>query len=92
MIVLFADHGSASAVDWNVTQPDDADPARLLERTGTLFAALTPGTRESFRMTSRRSTSFRLLFDAYLGTDYGRATPPADGGQIPPVDASVLGP
>ena len=42
VIVLFADHGSASVVDWNVTDPAEADPARLLERTGILFAALTP--------------------------------------------------
>ena len=33
---------------------------------------------------------FRVLFDAYFGTDYGRPVPPDPGGQIPPVDASVL--
>jgi hypothetical protein len=89
-IVLFADHGSASGVDWNVTQPADADPARLLERTGTLFAALTPDRQDVFPDDISPVDIFRLLFDAYLGTDYGRATPPDDGGQVAPVDASVL--
>lgn len=91
VIVLFADHGSASVVDWNSTQPDEADPARLLERTGTLFAALTPGRTNVFPDDVSPVDMVRLLFDAYLGTDYGRAIPPAGGGQIPPVDSSVLG-
>ncbi|HEX5013401.1 MAG TPA: hypothetical protein VFV72_04505 [Candidatus Limnocylindrales bacterium] len=91
VIVLFADHGSASDVDWNVTQPDDADPARLLERTGTLFASLTPNQSDVFPDDISPVDLFRLLFDAYLGTDYGRATPPEGGGQVAPVDASVLG-
>jgi hypothetical protein len=90
VIVLFADHGSASAVDWNATQPADADPARLLERTGTLFAALTPEREDVFPDDVSPVDIFRLLFDAYYGTDYGRATPPEDGGQVPPVDASVF--
>lgn len=90
VIVLFADHGSASAVDWNATQPGDADPARLLERTGTLFAALTPDRADVFPDDISPADILRLLFDAYLGTEYGRAIPPPDGGQIPPVDASVL--
>lgn len=90
VIVLFADHGSASAVNWNKTQPKDADPARLLERTGTLFAALTPERERVFPDDISPVDIFRLLFDAYLGTDHGRATPPPDGGQIRPVDASVL--
>lgn len=91
VIVLFADHGSASAVDWNQTQVEDGDPARLLERTGTLFAALTPGRRDVFPDDISPVDLFRLLFDAYLGTDYGRAVPPRPGGQVAPVDASVLG-
>ena len=33
---------------------------------------------------------FRLLYDAYFDTDFGRATPPEDGGNVPPVDASVF--
>jgi hypothetical protein len=90
VIVLFADHGSASAVDWNSTDPNVADPARLLERTGTLFAAFTPDRSDVFPDDISPVDIFRLLFDAYLGTDYGRATPPADGGQVAPVDASVL--
>jgi hypothetical protein len=92
VIILLADHGSASAVDWVVTDPATADPARLLERTGTLFAALTPGKPDLFPDDTSPVNIMRLLFDAYLGTDYGRATPPADGGQIPPIDASVLDP
>lgn len=89
-IVLFADHGSASVVDWNATEPDEADPARLLERTGILFAALTPEQDEVFPDDISPVDLFRLLFDAYLDTDYGRAVPPGGGGQIEPLDASVL--
>jgi len=91
VIVLFADHGSASSVDWNVTDPEEADPARLLERTGNLFAALTPGHDDVYPDDVSPVDLFRLLFDAYLGTEYGRATPPDGGGQVAPVDASVLG-
>lgn len=90
VIVLFADHGSASEVDWNVTEPDEADPARLLERTGILFAALTPGQDDVFPDDVSPVDLFRLLFDAYDGTAYGRATPPAGGGHVAPIDASVL--
>jgi hypothetical protein len=90
VIVLMADHGSASVVDWNATQPAEADPARLLERTGILFAALTPDRKELFPDDISPVDVFRLLFDAYLGTDNGRASPPDDGGQVVPVDASVL--
>ena len=90
VIVLFADHGSASVVDWNETDPDEADPARLLERTGSLFAALTPEREDVFPDDISPVDLFRLLFDAYLETDYGRATPPEGGGQVAPVDASVL--
>ena len=87
--MLFADHGSASAVDWNATQPEDADPARLLERTGTLFAALTPGRVAVFPDDISPVDMFRLLFDAYLGPTTDEPRRP-DGGQIAPVDASVL--
>ena len=90
VIVLFADHGSASVVDWNQTDPVEADPARLLERTGILFAALTPGREEVFPDDISPVDMFRLLYDAYLGTNYGRATPPPQGGHVAPVDASVL--
>ena len=90
VIVLFADHGSASAVDWNATTPDEADPARVLERTGTLFATLTPDREGVFADDTSPVDIFRQLFDAYLGTEFGRATPPPGGGQVPPVDASVL--
>ncbi|HEX7223965.1 MAG TPA: hypothetical protein VF367_00115, partial [Candidatus Limnocylindria bacterium] len=90
VIILLADHGSASVVDWNATDPDEADPARLLERTGILFAALMPDGADVFPDDISPVDTFRLLFDAYLGTDYGRATPPADGGHVSPVDASVL--
>ena len=90
VIVLFADHGSASVVDWNETQPAEADPARLLERTGTLFAALTPQRDDVFPDDISPVDLFRLLYDAYFETDYGRATPPERGGHVVPVDASVL--
>jgi hypothetical protein len=90
VIVLFSDHGSASVVDWNKVETTDADPARLLERTGNFFAALTPGKENVFPDDISPVDIFRLLFDAYYETDYGRATPPEDGGNVPPVDASVL--
>jgi hypothetical protein len=67
------------------------DPTILLERTGTLFAALTPGHVGLYPDDISPTDMLRLLFDAYFGTDYGRALPPTDGGQIPPVDASVFG-
>jgi hypothetical protein len=90
VIVLFSDHGSASLVDWNQIDPNEADPGRLLERTGNFFAALTPGREGVFPDDISPVDIFRLLFDAYYETDYGRATPPEDGGNVPPVDASVL--
>jgi hypothetical protein len=91
VIVLFSDHGSASVVDWNEIETVQADPARVLERTGNFFAALTPGRENVFPDDVSPVDLFRLLFDAYFDTDYGRATPPEGGGQVPPVDASVLG-
>jgi hypothetical protein len=90
IILLFADHGSASRVDWITAQPTAVDPALLLERTGILFAALTPGREGVFPPDISPVDMFRLLFDAYFGTDFGRAEPPPGGGHIAPVDASVL--
>jgi hypothetical protein len=90
IIVFVADHGSASRVDWNATQPSDADPAVLLERTGILFAALTPDHTDAFPEDVSPVNVFRYLFDAYFETQLGPASPPPDGGQIPPVDAAVL--
>jgi hypothetical protein len=90
IVVLVADHGSASHVDWTVTQPSDAEPADLLERTGTLFAALTPERQAVFPEDISPVSVFRYLFDAYFGTAYGPAVPPPGGGQVAPVDASVL--
>ena len=90
VIVLMADHGSASVVDWNQTDPEEADPARLLERTGILFAALTPDREDVFPDDISPVDAFRLLYDAYLEGEYGRATPPEDGGQVAPLDPSVL--
>ena len=71
-------------------EPKDADPALLLERTGILFATLTPGHEDVYPDDASPIDLFRALFDAYFDTDYGRAVPPEPGGQIPPVDASVL--
>jgi hypothetical protein len=92
VIVFWADHGSASRVDWLYTEPDDAEPARLLERTGTFFAALTPGREGVFPADPSPASLLRYLFDAYLGTNLGPAVPPPGGGQVAPVDASVLQP
>ena len=90
VVILWADHGSASRVDWVVTESKDAAPDVLLERTGTLFAALTPGRTDAFPDDIAPVNIFRYLADAYYGTDYGPAIPPPGGGQIPAVDASVL--
>ncbi|MDQ4035540.1 MAG: hypothetical protein M3153_06380 [Chloroflexota bacterium] len=90
VIVLWADHGSASRVDWLVTAAADADPDIVLERTGTLFAALTPGRTGVFPNDVSPASIFRYLADRYFGTDYGRATPPFAGGHVPPVDSSAL--
>ena len=90
VILLFADHGSSSRIDWVDTEPREADPALLLERTAILFATLTPGHEGVYPDDASPIDLFRLLFDAYFGTDHGRAVAPDPGGQIPPVDASVL--
>ena len=90
VILLFADHGSASRIDWVDVEPKDADPALLLERTGILFATLTPGQQDVYPDDASPIDLFRLLFDAYFGTDNGRAVAPDPGGQVPPIDASVL--
>ena len=92
IIILWADHGSASRVDWVRTQPSEADPADLLERTGTLFAFFTPGRDSVFPDDIAPVNVFRYLFDSYFGTELGPADPPDGGGQIPPVDAAVLTP
>jgi hypothetical protein len=92
IIVLWADHGSASRVDWVRTQPKEADPADLLERTGTLFASLTPGRDSVFPDDITPVNVFRYLFDSYFGTALGAADPPVGGGQIAPVDAMVFAP
>jgi hypothetical protein len=90
VILLFADHGSASRVDWVQADPTEVDPAGVLERTGTLFATLTPDHPDIYPDDPSPTDLFRVLFDAYFQTDYGRAVPPEHGGHIPPVDASVL--
>ena len=90
IIVLFADHGSASQVDWNATTPDEAEPAQLLERTATLLATLTPGREDVLPDDTSPVNLFRYLFDAYWGTDHGPAVLPPDGGEIEPVDASAF--
>ena len=92
VIVLWADHGSASRVDWVRTQPKDADPADLLERTGILFASLTPNRDSVFPDDITPVNVFRYLFDSYFGTALGPADPPVGGGQIAPVNAAVLTP
>jgi hypothetical protein len=90
VIVLFADHGSASVVDWNAVDPAEAEPARLLERTGILLATFTPGREDLVPDDASPTNVLRLVFDAYLGTSLGIVEPPPGGGHVPPVDASVL--
>lgn len=79
VIVLWADHGSASRTDWVVTTPDEADRSALRERTSILFAALTPGQTNLFPNDIAPLNIFRFLADAYLGTDLGPAPPLASG-------------
>jgi hypothetical protein len=90
VIILWADHGSATRANWVIQPWQTADPDVVLERTGTLFAASTPGRSDVFPNDISPASIFRYLADAYLDTDLGRAEPPADGLHIPPVDASVL--
>jgi hypothetical protein len=78
VIVLWGDHGSASRIDWNVTPGSAADPAALRERTATLFASYTPGQEGVFPDDIAPVDIFRLLADAYLGTELGRAPRPGD--------------
>jgi hypothetical protein len=56
-----------------------------------LLAALTPGKTGVFPDNPSPASMFRYLFDAYFGTHFGPAVPPANGGQVTPVDPSVLG-
>jgi hypothetical protein len=90
VVVFFSDHGSASQVDWTATQPEDADPKRLAERTGSFLAALTPGKTDVFPDDPSPASLFRYLYDAYFGTTYRRAVPPPGGGQIEPIDPSIF--
>lgn len=90
VIILMSDHGSASRVDWVRTSPDEASPEDLLERTGTLFAARTPGKDTVFPDDVTPVNVFRHVLDAYFNTDLGVADQPIGGGQIPPVDAAEL--
>jgi len=92
VIILWSDHGSASRVDWLTTEPEDAPPDELLERTGTLLAALTPGKTNVYPDDPSPASVMRYLFDAYFGTHFGRAVPPPGGGQVTPLDPSVLEP
>ena len=78
VIVLWADHGSASQVDWVVTTPDEAEPRALRERTSVLFAAFTPGESGVFPNDITPASIFRFLSDSYFGTEYGRV--PSYGG------------
>ena len=73
VIVLWADHGSASRVDWTVTSTEEASADALRERTSTLFAALTPGRRDVFPDDVAPQDIVRYLADAYFETDLGAA-------------------
>jgi hypothetical protein len=90
IIILASDHGSASRTNWRATTLADEDPAAVLERTGTFFAALTPGHTAVFPDDIGPTEIFRDLFNAYLGTHYPRAERPENGIEIPVVNADVL--
>ena len=90
IVIVLSDHGSASSTDWRATSWRTADPAAVLERTGTLFAALTPGHSNVFPKDVEIVHVLPLLFNAYFGTEFQLAVPPARGIQIPKVDADVL--
>jgi len=90
VIILWADHGSATRANWVIQPWQTADPDVVLERTGTLFAASTPARPDVFPNDISPASIFRYLADAYFDTDLGRAVPPIDGLHIPPVRAAVL--
>ena len=68
VIIIQSDHGPGAALDW-----EDATRTDLVERTGILSAFHLPGTGDDvlYDWISPVNT-FRLVFDEYLGTSYGR--------------------
>jgi hypothetical protein len=73
VIVLWADHGSATTIDWSVTPVNEASDDALRERTSTLFAALTPGHDDVFPDDVAPQNITRYLADAYFDTNLGAA-------------------
>jgi hypothetical protein len=92
VIIVMSDHGSASETNWRATTLAEEDQAAVLERTGILFAAFTPGHDGVFPEDIGPPDVLRHLFNAYLGTDLPPAEPPIGGIQIPRVSSSVLDP
>lgn len=64
VIVVMADHGSATHFDWRRLDSD------LDERFSTLFAARTPGHSGVFTDNQTPINLFPRLFNAYFGTEY----------------------
>lgn len=67
IIVLQGDHGSGAFTDWS-----SIDRTCLKERMSILNAYLLPGGEESYLYSSITPVnSFRVVFDAYFGTNFG---------------------
>ncbi len=66
LIILQADHGPGSVLNW-----DDPEPTDLAERFAILNACYIPKTVNSFPESLSPVNSFRYLFDQLFATDYG---------------------
>ncbi len=67
VIILQADHGPGSVLNW-----DDPEPDELAERFAILNAYHIPGSANSSVDSLSPVSSFRLLFDRLFETDHGR--------------------
>lgn len=67
IIILQADHGPGALLNWELVERNDC----LKERTSILNAILIPGHDSQLYPTITPVNTFRLVLDAYLGTDLG---------------------
>jgi hypothetical protein len=69
VIILQADHGPGSVLNW-----DDPEPEDLAERFSIMNAVYIPRAAKSSADSLSPVNNFRLLFDQLFATDYGRLT------------------
>ena len=67
IIILQADHGPGNLLNWELVERNDC----LKERTSILNAILIPGHESQLYPTITPVNTFRLVLDAYFGTDLG---------------------